>query len=1301
MWAFERCPHILWNFVLVLQGVAVLLYYLLRRGNKLNKYYVILLGAFVCAVFGDSSVFADIITTRQEVNDGNELTVNADLYQGITNPGLDGGAIWNAGTLTVNQGSFTGNVGKNGGAIYNSGTAVITGGTFSGNTGRANGGAIYSSGTLTISSNAARGVLFENNKMVGNAANDIYLVGVDADNRTVLNLNAYDAQTHNIQLNGGIAGEYYDINVNGNAGYTGRVIVGNLTGASNLTISAGELVVLGGGNNGQISGAGTFVVGNGSASVTYNNAGFISAPVNVAANGTLSTDAHFLHSDVVNNGVLQLNDASLSHNITGGGITRINGTVSTSATIANSISILSNKSLTAASANLLAGTVANSGTLTLSGGTLSTNITGVPGQTVIDGAVIAAANVNIQNAVTINSGKSLQINAYGLHGVVDNSGTLFLGDGTLARAISGTGETHIAGTVYLNDSVANAMVVDDANQLTADANNIGGNLDNASGTLLLTGGNLNYNITGAGNTYVADDVVFGDNISVANAVTIYANDNLTANASVFQNTVTNQAGILTLNGGVLEANVVGAGSAHVIADATVNADVANNLYLDNTSVATFGINGAITGNGKVIANGGGLSFIDNVIDTIDLQKIKLQQDMNVALDLNLAALTADVFSADYDTQSSAGKWVVVSKLNLITNTTESIDDNTTVHVVDGTIGSKVKLADNIEFVNAGDIASVLLGYNYDATTGGDIKLSYATIEDAVVSAVAANKTIVLNQDVNVDAGSTGAALVGDSLVISGANHSVSGNNGAGISVSAGQTLTMSNVAQVSGFTNTVINNGGSVSLSSVNFATAETTDVVNNSGVLNLNNVQINAISNDGALNLIGDVVLNGDITGGGDLLVDSGAVLNLGGQAITQDSITVNGLVQTSVSNIGHLIAGTIGGTGSLKLLDVRSSGLYDLFEGVSTLTVDAGALFNTTNTASGVLVEIKPADEIAMVYDISSDAANTVVNLANTSTAALTDVGVRMRDELLAGNTDFVERVTDSLNPEMGAVVQSVHTVARDVVSKIATDRDTIKPSKADKGVAIWTQGIYAHTKQNDIFGGNMNGVAGGVVQFDANKLFGLGYSFGHSDVLTNSRDIDADASTLFLYGQYRFTDWYANAMLNYTVADFTEDAHISGIKFGANYDTKSYGAQIMTGYDFADGMTPEVGLQYMHLDIDAYKNSLGVKNRFESSDYLTFVVGTKYAREFNVAKVLLRPEVNYGLKYDMLDNTSTGTVSMAGVNSYSMDVVHLSRVAGEFGIGLGAKYRGFNLSLNYDLELRDGYNAQYGRVKFKYNF
>ena len=125
-------------------------------------------------------------------------------------------------------------------------------------------------------------------------------------------------------------------------------------------------------------------------------------------------------------------------------------------------------------------------------------------------------------------------------------------------------------------------------------------------------------------------------------------------------------------------------------------------------------------------------------------------------------------------------------------------------------------------------------------------------------------------------------------------------------------------------------------------------------------------------------------------------------------------------------------------------------------------------------------------------------------------------------------------------------------------------------------------------------------------------------------------------------------------------------------------------------------------MHIDVDAYTNALGIKNGINSSDYLTLVLGTKYTREFNVGRgVTLQPYGHYAVKYDAVSDKSSVTVSMPGINPYALDIEGLSRVAGEFGIGIGAKYRSIDASLTYDIEVRDGYTAQYGRAKFRYSF
>ncbi len=88
---------------------------------------------------------------------GCSLTINDTGGGGIITGGKvsgNGGAIINAGTLTVSGGTITGNSATgNGGAIFNTGTATISGGTLSSNS-ASQGGAIYNNGTLTVSSGA-------------------------------------------------------------------------------------------------------------------------------------------------------------------------------------------------------------------------------------------------------------------------------------------------------------------------------------------------------------------------------------------------------------------------------------------------------------------------------------------------------------------------------------------------------------------------------------------------------------------------------------------------------------------------------------------------------------------------------------------------------------------------------------------------------------------------------------------------------------------------------------------------------------------------------------------------------------------------------------------------------------------------------------------------------------------------------------------------------------------------------------------------------------------------------------------
>jgi len=82
-------------------------------------------------------------------NAGN-LTISDSKFD--NNNSKLGGVIYSTGNVTINGGSFTSNTAKNGGVIYTNGETIITGGEFLTNVAEQWGGVIYSSDNITLSS---------------------------------------------------------------------------------------------------------------------------------------------------------------------------------------------------------------------------------------------------------------------------------------------------------------------------------------------------------------------------------------------------------------------------------------------------------------------------------------------------------------------------------------------------------------------------------------------------------------------------------------------------------------------------------------------------------------------------------------------------------------------------------------------------------------------------------------------------------------------------------------------------------------------------------------------------------------------------------------------------------------------------------------------------------------------------------------------------------------------------------------------------------------------------------------------
>ncbi len=526
-------------------------------------------------------------------------------------------------------------------------------------------------------------------------------------------------------------------------------------------------------------------------------------------------------------------------------------------------------------------------------------------------------------------------------------------------------------------------------------------------------------------------------------------------------------------------------------------------------------------------------------------------------------------------------------------------------------------------------------------------------------------------------------------------------------------------AQISGVTftgNTATTEGGAI------YNNGDMTFAGTNSFSGNTAADVANDIYNAGTLTLAdgSTTTIDGGITGGGTLNIANGATFNLGTASVTQGTMVLDGTLNATLKDADNfaffVVEDEFNGDGTLNF-DLRAAGEYNVFQGAlfdkDKVSVSGGIFdWDWNEDFDTIVATMKSTEEIAAENGISNEAATTVANLVNSSSGQLNDFAVAIQDKLSSGDADTaaaVEHAHAAIHPETESVVQTVAMSVQNTVANLAAGRLAalgIGRNGGDVNVTgggVWAQGIYNKSKQNGAFNGYTRGVTGGVdMTLDRVLTLGAGYSYAHSDMSGTARDTDVDSSTIFAYGQYKPTDWFVHAMANYTMSDYSEHAVALGTNIDANYDVRAYGGQVMTGYDFAGGITPAIGVRYMHISADEYKNSLGIKNKLQDSDYMTAMLETKWTYGFQLSRgLVLRPELRYAVKYDFVSDEQTATILLPGVDSYVMDGNRLSRLGAEFGGGLGMKFSGLDLSVNYDIEIREGFTSQTGRVRVRYEF
>lgn len=325
-------------------------------------------------------------------------------------------------------------------------------------------------------------------------------------------------------------------------------------------------------------------------------------------------------------------------------------------------------------------------------------------------------------------------------------------------------------------------------------------------------------------------------------------------------------------------------------------------------------------------------------------------------------------------------------------------------------------------------------------------------------------------------------------------------------------------------------------------------------------------------------------------------------------------------------------------------------------------------------------------------------------------------------AGQKAYVDALT-AVAPEVAPAVQQTSTeTANQVFGAVSTRLTGGSVSSASQGMssgdnvferaAMWVQGLFNKSKLDDTskakgFDAKTNGIAFGVEKFVTDDVkAGIGYSYSKTDIDGFMRDTDVDTHTAIVYGEYKPSNWYVNGIATYGWSDYEEKKNVAGVNVKADYDVETFGLQAMTGYDInvkGINVTPEIGLRYVHIKQDAYKDSADQRVSGNDSDILTGVIGAKVSKNFELSNGMnIKPEVRIAATYDLMNDDVNSVVTLANGSAYQVNGEALDRFGMEFGAGVTAEVNdNVELSLGYEGKFRENYQDHTGLINAKYKF
>ncbi|MBR6232116.1 MAG: autotransporter outer membrane beta-barrel domain-containing protein, partial [Alphaproteobacteria bacterium] len=530
-------------------------------------------------------------------------------------------------------------------------------------------------------------------------------------------------------------------------------------------------------------------------------------------------------------------------------------------------------------------------------------------------------------------------------------------------------------------------------------------------------------------------------------------------------------------------------------------------------------------------------------------------------------------------------------------------------------------------------------------------------------------------------------------------------------------------------TDNIINNGTLDIKEGVALGTVTGTGIMNVnadyvlSAAVSGNTVNVNGVKISGADNLAADTTLN--VIGG---------TLDLGNQVanVKTASFDANSsllLSINSLSDYGHLVAQNISVAEGAKLQATLAQGLVNIGETASLqlLTADNSDFNNFADSFDNKMYHFEKADKNGK-YNISltktaedvvleDGGAKWVAGVAkayvDSNTFESGTVGSDIANKLAAlaqNDADAliseIKRLAPSESPVIhDHVMNDSSRLFRAVDSYFPGYRDPIGVSAGDvfSDVSIWAKPYIGKSKVStgDVFekqkSYNKGIIAGIQKKIIPNLDIGFGLHYDESKIDMYKRDLDVDTVIGFVYGEYKFDNWFVNMLTSYGLSDYDEERSALETMYKASYDVYTTTLATTIGYQFKN-LIPEVGMRYYHVRRRGYKDSADQYVHKSNTNYARAVAGVRYTQDFGK----ISPEVYMGLSYDVKSPNDNTFIDLSNGSSYIVRGESLPRLGCEFSLGLNT-YLGNNLTLGTSLmgAYRKDYQEYTGIVRLRYDF